>query len=165
MVISAHLYATHHDESLYPHADEFDGFRFVEAEPSAENSEEQKGISAKKTMYTTSPAYLAFGHGKNAWWALLSNPSAPILPDAENTLHSPGRFFGAMGVKLTFAYIIANYDIKWPDSVYRESVPGYTTEGYRPPDLCYGHRMMPDHTPKMLIRKRVGAGGERGEPS
>ena len=79
MTISAHLYATHHDESLYPHADEFDGFRFVEAQPSAEKSGKEKGTSVKKTMYTTSPTYLAFGHGRHAWCALITSSSVLML--------------------------------------------------------------------------------------
>jgi cytochrome P450 len=68
MTISAHLYATHHDETLYPHADEFDGFRFV---PVVEDGGKETGTGVKKTMYTTSPTYLAFGHGRHAWCVLL----------------------------------------------------------------------------------------------
>jgi hypothetical protein len=62
-----------------------------------------------------------------------------------------------MEVKLILAYLVANYDIKWPEKVYNESVPGYTAEGYRPPDLDLGFRMIPDRTPEMLIRRRMDA--------
>jgi cytochrome P450 len=71
MTISAHLYATHHDESLYPHADEFDGFRFVPVAEEDGAKETGTGTGLKKTMYTTSSSYLAFGHGRHAWCVLL----------------------------------------------------------------------------------------------
>jgi hypothetical protein len=65
MTVSAHQYATHYDENLYPHAGVFDGFRFVL--PSDKNKE-KAGRDVKGTMYTTSHSYLAFGHGRHAWY-------------------------------------------------------------------------------------------------
>lgn len=97
-------------------------------------------------MYTTSPHL-----GRKACLVRISiYLSRSILPDAENAHHSPGRFFGYIGVKVDFRL---PHRLKWQDSVFSESVPGYTAEDYRPPDLCYGHRMMPDRTPVMLIKR------------
>lgn len=135
MTISTHLYATHHDENLYPHADVFDGFRFVEQASTGDNEKEKAG-GIKNTMYTTSRSYLAFGHGRQA---------------------CPGRFYAAMQVKLILAYLIVNYEMKWPDSVYNPSVPGYTEEGYRPPDIHESHRLTPDVEASMMIRKRASS--------
>jgi hypothetical protein len=70
-------------------------------------------------------------------------------------LCSPGRFFAAMEIKLVLAYLIANYEMKWPDEVYDPSVPGCTEEGYRPPDNHYLHHFTPDTKATMMIRKRA----------
>jgi hypothetical protein len=71
------------------------------------------------------------------------------------TFVSPGRFFASMEIKLVLAYLIANYEMKWPESVYDYAVPGNTKDGYRPPENCHGHGMSPDTKAKMMIRKRV----------
>ncbi|KAI9858930.1 MAG: hypothetical protein M1813_007232 [Trichoglossum hirsutum] len=52
-------WSIHHDEDIYPRAVEYDPFRFYNM---AQNQE-----CASKSMVTTSPEYLAFGHGKHAW--------------------------------------------------------------------------------------------------
>ena len=66
--ISSNLYGTHRDQSLYPNADVFDGFRFVEpARGEKEETTEHSASKTKKTMYSTSSTYLSFGHGKHAW--------------------------------------------------------------------------------------------------
>lgn len=136
--VSAHLYATHHDENIYSNAGVFDGFRFVETS-SGENGQKEKGeteANVRKAMYTTSKSFLAFGHGRHA---------------------CPGRFFAAMEVKLVLAYLISAYDMKWPDKVYDPSVPGYSEEGYRPPEKWFGNRMMLDTNAEMMIRERASA--------
>ena len=69
MTISAHLYATHHDEDLYSNAGTFDGFRFLEATSDVKDQKDKNetDINVRKTMYTTSKTFLAFGHGRHAW--------------------------------------------------------------------------------------------------
>ncbi|KIM22625.1 hypothetical protein M408DRAFT_282040 [Serendipita vermifera MAFF 305830] len=136
MTISAHLYATHHDESLYSNAGTFDGFRFLEVTSDVKDRKEQgeTDTNVRKTMYTTSKTFLAFGHGRHA---------------------CPGRFFAAMEIKLILAHLIAAYDMKWPDKVYDPSVPGYTKEGYRPPDEWYAQQIVLNRTAEMMIRKRA----------
>ena len=56
---------------------------------------------------------------------------------------------------MVLAYLISSYEMKWPDKVNDPSLPGYTKEGYRPPDVPGGHQMVPDPTVEMMIRKRV----------
>ncbi|KAH0555795.1 hypothetical protein GP486_006259 [Trichoglossum hirsutum] len=52
-------WSIHHDEDVYPQANEFIPFRFYDMAQAQE--------SARKSMVTTSPEFLAFGHGKHAW--------------------------------------------------------------------------------------------------
>ena len=59
--LAANVIGIHRDESYYPGADKFDGFRFSRLR---EQSTEE---SVKHQMVFTSPDYLAFGHGRHAW--------------------------------------------------------------------------------------------------
>ena len=69
-LVSAAMWATHHDEAVYPDADVFDPFRFARMRGAGE------GEGTKHQFVHTSPDYIAFGHGKHAWCVAL----APFLP-------------------------------------------------------------------------------------
>ncbi|KAH7367826.1 cytochrome P450 [Plectosphaerella cucumerina] len=95
--ISFNLQGMHHDEDIYPNADQYDAFRFsapreaYEALPQ-EKKDPDEGLRLKKLgMVTTSDAHLAFGHGRHA---------------------CPGRFFVAHELKLVLAHLVLNYDLK-----------------------------------------------------
>nr|BAL05134.1 cytochrome P450 [Phanerodontia chrysosporium] len=94
MVTPAH--ATHLDEANYEHASVFDPWRFV-------HQKEEDLSPTKHHFITTSPEFVAWGHGKHA---------------------CPGRFFASNELKAMMAYIILNYDVKFaragvrPDNVY-----------------------------------------------
>ena len=60
-LVSAASYPTHHDEALYPNADVFDPFRFARMRTA-------EGEGEKHQMVQTSVDYMAFGHGKHAWY-------------------------------------------------------------------------------------------------
>jgi len=60
-VIATPVYAAHTDESVYPSAKEFDGFRFS-------RMREQEGESAKHHASNVSADYLTFGQGRHAWY-------------------------------------------------------------------------------------------------
>lgn len=122
-VVSAHVYATHMNESIYGNPDKFDGFRFVKPEEDAE-------ARAKETIYSTSPNYMAFSHGRHA---------------------CPGRFFASMELKIMFAYLVLNYDFSWPAEVTKNLKPD---ERYRPKDIWFGGAILPDPKAKILVRKR-----------
>ena len=62
-LIAAAAHPTHHDEALYPNAEVFDPFRFF-------RMREQAGESMKHQFVNTSLEYIAFGHGKHAWYAI-----------------------------------------------------------------------------------------------
>ena len=52
--------AMHYDDNNYENANKFDAFRFV-------RMREVPGQALKHQFVTTSPEYIAFGHGKSAW--------------------------------------------------------------------------------------------------
>lgn len=133
--ICCHLYAMHHDEEIYPNAEQFDAFRWLDtssrqADPKEEDGEaNREKMETKKAMYTTSRTYLTFGHGKNA---------------------CPGRFFASLELKAVMASLILGYDLKWPDDVLAKE-----GQRYRPKDLWIGGNLVPNPKAKLLIRKRA----------
>lgn len=79
------------DNDVYPDAQTFKPFRFAEQRRD-ESVEYVK--RAAKAFASTSPEYLAFGHGRNA---------------------CPGRFFAANELKLMLAHLVLHYDIEIQD--------------------------------------------------
>ena len=67
-LITAATWATHRDEALYPDADVFDPFRFERLRAGTSASS-----STKHQFVHTSVDYIAFGHGKHAWYVLLTS--------------------------------------------------------------------------------------------
>jgi cytochrome P450 len=71
--VGVHAYPVHHDESIYPHALEFDAFRFCRPlnEDGSSNSHPEKmssaGMQRGIPLVTTSANFMAFSHGKHAW--------------------------------------------------------------------------------------------------
>ena len=63
LVVSASDSA-HHDEANYADPDVFDGFRFA-------RMREGDGEDTKHQFVHTSLDYMAFGHGRHAWYALV----------------------------------------------------------------------------------------------
>lgn len=58
--LSIASFATHHDEAVYSHPYEFDGFRFA-------HIREEDGEGIKHQMVSTNVDYIAFGHGRHSW--------------------------------------------------------------------------------------------------
>jgi hypothetical protein len=59
-----------------------------------------------------------------------------------------------MELKVLMAYLLVNYDMKWP----AEEVPSNlsaTGQGYRPPDLSFNFLRIPNQNAHMMIRKRI----------
>ncbi|TLD22283.1 hypothetical protein PspLS_08252 [Pyricularia sp. CBS 133598] len=81
-------YPVLHDEAIYPDAGTFKPFRFAEARHDESVDYVQR---ARNAFATTSPDYLAFGHGRHA---------------------CPGRFFAATELKLLLAHMLLDYDIE-----------------------------------------------------
>ncbi|KAH9970801.1 cytochrome P450 [Russula compacta] len=88
-LVSLPMRAVHTDGEIYPHPEEFDGFRF-------EKLREGEGdvISSKHQTVTTSPDLLAFGIGRHA---------------------CPGRYLAANEIKSLLAHILLSYDVKFEE--------------------------------------------------
>ncbi|CCL98069.1 uncharacterized protein FIBRA_00063 [Fibroporia radiculosa] len=84
-IVSATAQSTHSDGEIYDRPEEFDAFRF--------SNKREDGTEGLKHQYvTTSPEFVAFGHGKHA---------------------CPGRFFAVNELKVMMAYMLLNFDIKF----------------------------------------------------
>ncbi|KAI0166853.1 cytochrome P450 [Hypoxylon sp. FL1284] len=98
-VLCAPSYPVFHDPDIYPDPDRFVPFRFADIRSGGGEGGERKGDAgsssyvqrARQAFATTSPDYVAFGHGRHA---------------------CPGRFFAATELKLILAYIVTHYDIE-----------------------------------------------------
>ncbi|PPQ77970.1 hypothetical protein CVT26_005275 [Gymnopilus dilepis] len=110
-------YATHMDDQNYETAHEFRGFRFAEMR-------DEEGEGLKHQFVALNPTYLAFGAGRHA---------------------CPGRFFAANEIKAMLAYILLNYDVKFPNN------------GPRPEDLWIQATISPNRTAQVMFRKRKTA--------
>jgi cytochrome P450 monooxygenase-1 len=78
------IVSAHHswDNSIYPNADKFDGYRFLRLRDEG---------STTAQFATTSPSTIGFGHGH---------------------LACPGRFFAGDEIKIALSHIILKYDFR-----------------------------------------------------
>lgn len=97
LIMSAH---TMKDESIYPHADTFDGYRFY-------NKRKEPGNEHRYQLVTMSNEHLGFGHGLHA---------------------CPGRFFAANEVKILLIHLLLKYDWKFAEDRGRPQSIMYGTE-------------------------------------
>ncbi|KAE8392134.1 cytochrome P450 [Aspergillus alliaceus] len=88
VAVSAHIME---DDSIYPNAKTFDGFRFYKKRQEAGNEHRYQFV-------TTSAEHLGFGHGMHA---------------------CPGRFFAANEIKIFIVHLLMKYDWKFADHVGR----------------------------------------------
>ncbi|KAG6368397.1 hypothetical protein INS49_002603 [Diaporthe citri] len=88
LAVSTHR---HWDDSVYPNANEWDGYRFYSMRRSGEPGKENTS-----QLVSTTPDHLGFGHGVHA---------------------CPGRFFAANEVKIALIFTLLNYDWKLPEGV------------------------------------------------
>ncbi|KAJ4490988.1 cytochrome P450 [Lentinula aciculospora] len=106
--------AMHKDPEIYgENAEQFDPFRWSVLR-------EQEGQKTKHQHTATSPAYIPFGHGTHA---------------------CPGRFFASMELKILMAYLLMNYEFRFPD-------------GKRPPEELLGDVNIPNTKAIVHIRRR-----------
>ncbi|KAG7088698.1 hypothetical protein E1B28_012668 [Marasmius oreades] len=121
--IAASPVIAHLDPTIYDDPSTFDGLRFYKLRESAVT---QSGMDTpdeiKYRLTSTGAGYLGYGGGRHA---------------------CPGRFFAALEIKLIFAYLILNYDVRTE------------VEGVRPDDLWFGPVCTPSRSGKVLFRRRV----------
>ncbi|KAF5021134.1 hypothetical protein F66182_6834 [Fusarium sp. NRRL 66182] len=109
------------DHELHDDALKFDPFRFSRArELAASRDEKAPAVS----FVTTSPEYLPFGHGKYA---------------------CPGRFLIDFELKMILAYVLRNYDIKFPSEY----------EGKRPPNVWIAEALLPPSNAEIMVKRRT----------
>lgn len=90
----------HFDDSVYPEAERFDGYRFLKlrSQPGQENNWQ---------FVTTSAEHAGFGHGMHA---------------------CPGRFFASNEVKIAMCFMLLKYDWKLADEDRRPKMWDLGTE-------------------------------------
>ncbi|KAI9434726.1 cytochrome P450 [Lactarius indigo] len=89
-LIAAPTGAIHRDGEIFPHPDEFDGFRF------AKPRERDGNAAAGSQALSTSADNLTFGYGRHA---------------------CPGRFFAINEIKALLAHVVVTYDIKFEEGI------------------------------------------------
>ncbi|RGP76465.1 ent-kaurene oxidase [Fusarium sporotrichioides] len=108
------------DDELYEDGLKYDPFRFSRVREEAAS----RGDKAPPvTFVTTSPEFLTFGHGKHA---------------------CPGRFLIDFEMKMILAYIVKNYDIKFPDEY----------EGKRPSNVWIAEANNPPSGVHIMVKRR-----------
>ncbi|KAG6330494.1 hypothetical protein ID866_8595 [Astraeus odoratus] len=120
----------HHDPGVYDNADVFDPFRFTGLGDDREGSSYQ--------MVTVNSASLPFGYGKLAWYAL----TLSSLAYQNLSIHSPGRFFAAVELKMMLAHIVLSYDVK------------VDSNGHQPKNMVFGIAIVADRRAGIMFRKR-----------
>jgi len=113
------------DPSIFPEPDKFNGFRFVDA-----------AFSHTSIQHTEKPTYT----GSAAWSA--ANPESMAFGYGRHAC--PGRFFASAEIKAIMAYILVNYDFKYPQD-----------KQDRPPRLIFETQNLPNPAGRVLFRRRV----------
>ncbi|KAL4972250.1 cytochrome P450 [Aspergillus desertorum] len=109
----------HVDEDTYEDPFRYDPFRFSRVRETAEDPAKAGLLS----FVSTGPNYLAFSHGKHA---------------------CPGRFLVDYELKMIIAYVLKNYDIRFPDE-YR---------GKRPENRWVAEAVLPPNGARVLVKRR-----------
>jgi cytochrome P450 len=113
------------DEENYQEPLKFDPFRFSRSEDASSSTKEKRS-----TFVTTAPHHLPFGHGKHA---------------------CPGRFLIDFELKMIIAYIVANYELRFPEE-YGDT---------RPPNKWLMEVSLPPNGVQLLVKRRRGMGQHR----
>ncbi|KAL4965734.1 cytochrome P450 [Aspergillus stella-maris] len=108
----------HTDPSIYEDPLKYDPFRF-----SRQRESEGATKGGSLSFVSTSSNFLAFSHGKHA---------------------CPGRFLIDFELKMIIAYVLRNYDVKFPE--------GY--EGKRPDNQWLTEAIIPPPGVKVLVKRR-----------
>lgn len=98
--VTTDAYAIMHDGRRYPDPEAFRPFRFAERREAVGGAGGAPGAGdgagylerARQAFTTTSPEFLAFGHGRHA---------------------CPGRFFASVELRLMLACVLMNYDLEF----------------------------------------------------
>ncbi|KAI1208440.1 putative cytochrome P450 [Annulohypoxylon truncatum] len=101
------------DPDIYPHPHQFDGLRFVKTHERV-GTRDQYAASNLRSM--------AFGYGRHA---------------------CPGRFFASHEIKMIMAYLLLNYDFRFPE-----------TKKERPQSIGVETQLLPNQNALICLRRR-----------
>ncbi|KAL3466934.1 cytochrome P450 [Aspergillus heterothallicus] len=117
----------HLDEAVYADPTKYDPFRFSRAREAASlpaaDENNNSNTNNKTSFVSTGPDFLPFGHGKHA---------------------CPGRFLIDFELKMIIAYVLTNYEMRFPE--------GYG--GERPPNRWLAEALFPPAGVKVLVKRR-----------
>ena len=114
-IVAVAIDNVHLNEKNYPDPSTFDPWRFFKLK-------EQDTSGKRFDMVSTGHDSLTFGYGRHT---------------------CPGRYFAACELKLMFAHLVMNYDVKLEN------------EGERPKDIWVASYCVPNPNAKVLFRRRV----------
>lgn len=134
-LVSIPSWAGQTDADIFPEPFKFDPFRYsrprevatTSASGSEKLEEQEKPSIAPQTFVSTGVNYLPFGHGKHA---------------------CPGRFIADVEMKMLLAYLVCNYDLKFPDEYM----------GVRPENEWLSEACLPPSGGRIMVRRRQGGG-------
>lgn len=116
-MVSIFSWAAQTDGDVFTNPLKFDPFRYSRAR------EHEKEGTTPQTFVTTGQHFLPFGHGRHA---------------------CPGRFLVDFELKMILAYVVMNYDLKFPDSY----------GGQRPESKWLSEAIFPPAEGRILVRRR-----------
>ena len=113
-IVCVPQYSILRDETNYPRATAFDGFRFMSATLPSSNAG-SKPTQRTSRFTDVTETYPVWGYGSWAWYVAPSPISAAMplismLANAEGC--SPGRFYASFIMKMVLVHILVNYDFK-----------------------------------------------------
>lgn len=109
----------HVDGAAYEDPLKYDPFRFSRAREGDDAAQ-----TGSQSFVSTGPHYLGFGHGRHA---------------------CPGRFLIDFELKMIIAYVLQNYDVKFPEEY----------GGQRPPNRWMAEAVVPPDGVKVLVKRRT----------
>ncbi|KAL3478474.1 cytochrome P450 [Aspergillus californicus] len=110
----------HADEATYEEPLKYDPFRFSRVREAATEANKASNLS----FVSTSAVYMVFGHGKHA---------------------CPGRFLIDFELKMIISYVLANYDVKFPEEY----------ENKRPANEWMAEALAPPKGVRVLVKRRT----------
>lgn len=125
----------HHDEDKYEDAGQFDPFRFSRIR-------EREAVRDQNEGATAGTAGTAVKSGTS--WAFVST-SPDFLPFGTGRHACPGRFLVDFELKMIISYVLAHYEVRFPDSY----------GGKRPPNQWIAEINIPPSDVKILVKRRA----------
>ncbi|KUI69918.1 Ent-kaurene oxidase [Cytospora mali] len=129
------------NEGIYTESMKFCPWRFVERiKDTGDEGAEAGGLRSLSRFTDTELEYPLWGLGRHSWYVPLSG-QRKCTPDG-SSMHSPGRFYASLLLKLFLAHVLMHYDTMLP------TTPAMRTFHFR-------SSIIPTSKSAFLFRKRV----------